>query len=180
MADQGRPDKATLMPSSYADSFPPIVHAVVAFAPQRVLDVGPGWGKYGLACREYLPDLEILDAVEVPQGRYPTQNTIYDSIYVGDVRSASEEFFLFYDLILLIDVIEHMPVRDGHEVLSRIQRAGPAVLVATPTQFFEQDHEHNPHEEHVSFWAAAEFDRHAVAVDVSTDDATIHLLKGRR
>lgn len=168
------------MPSSYAGSFPPIVHAIIAFDPRHVLDVGPGWGKYGLACREYLAELETLDAVEVPQGRYPTQDAIYGSIFVGDIRLAPEQFFLPYDLVLLIDVIEHLPLNDGHELLSRIQRAGPAVMVATPTRFFEQHVESNPHETHLSFWDGAEISPHRVVADVSTADAGIFLLKGRR
>jgi cyclopropane fatty-acyl-phospholipid synthase-like methyltransferase len=168
------------MPSSYAGSFPSIVHAIIDFAPHHVLDIGPGWGKYGLACREYLPHLESLDAVEVPQGRYQTQNAIYDCIFVGDIRYAPEQFFLPYDLVLLIDVIEHVSLDDGHDLLSRVQRAGPAVLVSTPTKFFEQHVEENPYETHVSFWDAAELSHHSVVLDVSTVDAGIFLLKGRR
>jgi hypothetical protein len=168
------------MPSSYADSFPPIVHAIVAQSPRHVLDVGPGWGKYGLACREYLPQLESLDAVEVVQGRYPTLHAIYDCIFVGDIRDAPEQFFLPYDLVLIIDVIEHLLLDDGHDLLARIQRAGPSILVATPTQFFEQHNATNPHEEHLSFWDSAEFQQHTVAADVSTADASIYIIKGRR
>lgn len=168
------------MPSSYADSFPPIVHAIIAFAPRHILDIGPGWGKYGLACREYLPKLECLDAVEVPQGRYSTQDAIYGSIFVGDIRGAPEQFFMPYDLVLLIDVIEHLRLDEGHELLACIQRAGPAVLVASPTQFFEQHDEANPHETHLSFWDAGEFAQHSILVNASTVDAGIYILKGRR
>jgi hypothetical protein len=168
------------MPSSYADSFPPIVHAIIEHGPRRVLDVGPGWGKYGLACREYLPDLEMLDAIEVPQGRIRTQPAIYDNVFIGDARHAPEPFYRPYDLVLIIDVIEHLVLADGHNLLGRIQRAGPAVLVATPTCFIEQHGEQNPHEEHLSFWDAAEVSNHSVAVDVSTPDAGIYILKGRR
>jgi hypothetical protein len=168
------------MPSSYAGSFPSIVHAIIAFEPRHVLDIGPGWGKYGLACREYLPQLESLDAVEVPQGRYPTQDVIYDSIFVGDIRDTPEHFFLPYDLVLLIDVIEHMSLEDGHELLARMQRAGPSVLVSSPTQFFDQHVDSNPYETHVSFWDGTELANHTVVLDVSTVDAGIYLLKGRR
>lgn len=168
------------MPSSYADSYAPIVHAIVAFGPRHVLDIGPGWGKYGLACREYLPQLETLDAVEVPQGRLRTQPVIYDSVFIGDVRDAPEPFFWSYDLVLIIDVIEHLVLADGHELLARIQRAGPSVLVATPTWFIEQHGDENPHEEHLSFWDTAEISSHTLEADVSTADAGIYILKGRK
>lgn len=168
------------MPSSYAGSFTPIVHTIIDYAPRHVLDIGPGWGKYGLACREYLPNLETLDAVEVRQGRYETQDVIYGSIFVGDIRDAPEQFFLPYDLVLFIDVIEHLPLEDGHELLARMQRAGPNVLVSTPTRFFEQHVETNPYETHISFWDATEIAPHTVIRDVSTVDAGIFLIKGRR
>jgi Methyltransferase domain len=165
------------MPSSYAESFPPIVHCLIRRDPRRVLDIGPGWGKYGLVCREYLPALELLDAVEVPQGRLPTQ-TLYDTVYIGDVRHAPATFFCMYDLVMLVDVIEHVPIEEGHELLDRIQNAGADVLVSTPNVFFHQHVEHNPHEEHLSFWAATEFDRHHVVEDISTVNSFIYVLKG--
>jgi hypothetical protein len=179
VAYEGTPETG-LMPSSYADSFPPIVHAIIAFEAQRVLDIGPGWGKYGLACREYLPQLTMLDAIEVPQGRLRTQPAIYDNVFIGDARDAPEQFYRPYNLALLIDIIEHLTLSDGHRILSRIQRAGPAVLVATPKRFIEQHADRNPHEEHLSFWDEAEFAPHSIAVDASTDDAGIYILKGRQ
>lgn len=168
------------MPSSYVDSFAPIVKAIIARSPRRVLDIGPGWGKYGLACREYLPDLQTLDAIEVPQGRQRTQAAIYDTVFIGDARFAPEAFYRVYDLVLLIDVIEHFPKERGHELLHRIQAAGPGTLVATPKWFFEQHDDDNPHEEHLSFWAWDDLAPYGIDADVSTIDAVIYVLKGGR
>jgi hypothetical protein len=169
-----------LMPSSYADSYPPIVHAIIARKPRRVLDIGPGWGKYGLACREYVHDLDTIDAIEVVQGRMPTQPAIYNNVYIGDARDATETFYQDYDLVLIIDVIEHMPLTSGHALLAKIQRAGADVLVSTPTKFIAQHDETNPHEEHLSYWDWDEFSGHGIDVDTSTPDANIYILKGRR
>ena len=168
------------MPSSYVDSFAPIIKMIIERAPKHVLDIGPGWGKYGLACREYLPGLETLDAIEVPQGRIRTQPAIYDAVFIGDARDATEAFFRAYDLVLLIDVIEHFPKRSGHALLDRMQRAGPEILIATPTWFFEQHDEANPHEEHLSLWGWDDLAPHGVELDVSTPDAVIYLIKGMR
>lgn len=167
------------MPSSYVDSFAPIVKAIIERSPRRILDVGPGWGKYGLACREYLPGLQLLDAVEVPQGRLPTQPAIYDTVWIGDVCQAPEHFFSLYDLVIVIDVIEHLTLESGHDLLSRIQCSGVEVLVSTPKVFIEQHDHANPYETHVSFWGWEEFSRHSVIDDVSTVDALIYVLKGR-
>jgi 2-polyprenyl-3-methyl-5-hydroxy-6-metoxy-1,4-benzoquinol methylase len=168
------------MPSSYVDSFAPIIKVLIERAPRRVLDIGPGWGKYGLACREYLRQLDVLDAAEVPQGRLPTQPAIYDMVYIGDIREAPDHFFRGYDLVLLIDVIEHVRRLDGHLLLETIQRAGADVLVSTPKAFFEQHDEHNPYETHVSHWDWESLACHGIDVDVSTPDAIIYVLKGRR
>lgn len=166
------------MPSSYVDSFAPIVKLLVERAYQNVIDIGPGWGKYGLACREYLPDLQTLHAVEVKEGRLPTQDAIYDWVYTGDTRDSAytRSFWARWELALLIDVIEHVTIDEGHELLAKILGAGTAVLVATPKIFIEQHDDNNPFETHVSLWAWEDFSRYRIRVDASTPDAIIYLL----
>lgn len=148
------------MPSSFVDSVPPIMKAIIDFNPHSIVDVGPGWGKYGLMCREYLPLLGQLHAVEVPEGRLATQDVIYDSIAVGDVRSKylrSNTFSNEIDLVLMIDVIEHMTKEEGQEVMKEIVNGGSALLISTPKVFEEQHNEHNPHEEHICVWDWEDF-----------------------
>lgn len=168
------------MPSSYVDSFAPIVHLLIQEQPRRVLDIGPGWGKYGLACREYLPDLEYLAAVEVPQGRLSTQDAIYDHVMVGDVRNAPATTFAGYDIALLVDIIEHMSLEDGAQLLRTIQEAGCHPLVSTPKIWMDQHDESNPYETHVSLWTWEHFVEHGVLADVSTIDSIIYLLKAKK
>lgn len=168
-----------LMPSSFVDSFAPIVKLLIEMAPQRIIDIGPGWGKYGLACREYLPNLEFMAAVEVPQGRLGTQDVIYDHVFVGDARNANALTFRDYQVALLIDVIEHMTLEDGHQLLDTIQSAGCKPLVSTPKVFVEQHDDANPYERHVSLWSWQEFARHGIKWDVSTIDSIIYVLKSR-
>ena len=162
------------MPSSYVDSVPPIVHLLTRVSPKRVVDIGPGWGKYGLMCREYLPGLERLEAVEVPEGVKPTQRAIYDAIVTDDVRAVSPTHWADFDLALLIDVIEHMTKAEGRRLVEEIIGQGCQVLVSTPKVFFHQHDEDNPYEEHVSLWAWNDFP--PAAEDVSTIDALIFLL----
>jgi cyclopropane fatty-acyl-phospholipid synthase-like methyltransferase len=170
--------RETLMPSSFVDSFAPIVKLLVDIKPDRVMDVGPGWGKYGLVCREYL-DVAAVHAIEVRAGRNRIQDAIYDWVYTGDVRDyRAIQFWRRWDLVLMIDVIEHMPMDDGHRLINRITSAGAAVLVATPKQWIEQHDDRNPHEEHVSFWTGDDFSTHGILADVSTIDAIIYLLRG--
>jgi hypothetical protein len=168
------------MPSSFVDSVPPIVKTIIDVNPERVVDVGPGWGKYGLMCREYLPGLKNLEAVEVLEGRLHTQDVIYDRVYEADVRDMDSIYWNSTDLVLIIDVIEHMTLEDGKKLLNNILSNGAAVIVSTPKVFEEQHDDHNPHEEHVSLWTWQDFGIEGVEItDVSTIDSIIFLLKKR-
>lgn len=165
------------MPSSFVDSVPGVMHLVIEYAPGTIVDVGPGWGKYGLMCREYLPRLRKLDAVEVPQGRLEIQEAIYDDILEMDARKVSPSFWQGYHVALLIDMIEHMTLEEGHELLYTIQRAGCSPIVSTPKVFVEQHDDTNPYETHVSVWGWEDFAEHGVAADQSTIDSVIYRLR---
>lgn len=175
------------MPSSFVESVPGVIHLlekIVEGAPHpRIVDIGPGWGKYGLMAREYFaPDL--LDAVEVPEGRTNgklagVQSMVYDHVLLGDAREMADDFWGTYDVALLIDVIEHMPLRHGHRLLKSIQGAGCHVIVSTPKVFEEQHDPANPYEEHVSLWSWREFKPHLIVADNSTVDSIIYWLGAR-
>lgn len=171
------------MPSSYIDSVPPIVKLLVDISPGAVIDVGPGWGKYGLACREYLLSLQDLWAVEVTPGRLPIQDAIYDRVIEEDVRRLCEPGSAWpwerFDVVLFIDVIEHLSLQDGHMVLRHVQSHGCKVLVSTPQVFIEQHDPSNPFEDHISLWRWEDFARHGIEADASTSDSIIYLLAAR-
>jgi hypothetical protein len=168
-----------VVPSSFVDSVPGVMHLVIESLGQiptpNIVDIGPGWGKYGLMVREYLAPAR-LDAVEVQQGLYLTQEAIYDDVHVGDARLYGQEFWNDYDLALLIDVIEHMTLDEGHLLLDRLIASGAKVVVSTPKVFEEQHDDHNPFEEHVSVWGWEDFQRHGILDDRSTIDSIIFLL----
>lgn len=163
------------MPSSFISSVSPIVHALIDYAPTKVVDIGPGWGKYGLLCREYLTKLDWLDAVEVREGRLETQDVIYDHVFECDARCFIG--WASYEMALFIDVIEHMSKPDGHALLASILGDGAAVLVSTPKVFIEQHDPRNPYEEHLSLWDWSDFDGYTIIKDLSTIDAIIYILR---
>lgn len=170
------------MPSSYIDSIPPIVHLLTELQPKRICDVGPGWGKYGVLCREYLPELETLQAVEVGFSRQlnPTmerlQDAIYDSVLVRDVRLVRKQHWRNFDLVLMIDVIEHVEVPEGQAIIRDIIKSGARVLVSTPKQWFSQEDDPNPFERHRSLWDWTMFP--PASADISTIDSLIFLVGG--
>lgn len=161
------------MPSSFVDSVPPIVKRIIDINPRTVCDIGPGWGKYGSMCREYLPGLERVDAVEVPQGRMPLQDHIYDNVITADARECSPDLWSRYDLVLMVDVIEHMDKIEGQRILGDIINSGAEVLVSTPKIFEEQHDETNPFETHICCYTWEDFWYPGMVDHTNTDDSTI-------
>jgi 2-polyprenyl-3-methyl-5-hydroxy-6-metoxy-1,4-benzoquinol methylase len=102
----------------------------------RILDFGCGWGKQLLSlwCAGY-PNLEGVELVESQAklaaegiaGRFP--------VHCADGRAFLEDRPESYDLVVLNDVIEHVPRSETVPLLSCIQRAlspGGRIVVRTP------------------------------------------------
>lgn len=155
------------MPSSNLALAPTIIHLVHTQSHKSVLDVGPGRGKYGLLLREYLNEPpEILDAIEV-EPSYVTDRlrAVYDEVFLDDVRNWSRQDLGFYDVVLLVDVIEHLDKSDGLELLGRIPGR---VVICTPEEFFSNGPGLPPSEEHRSLWTKPDFESvRTVEADVS-------------
>lgn len=112
--------------------------------PIRILDVGPGFGRYGLLCRELVDGvdagtrIERLDAIEAEPRyveRFPWLTDIYDDVFVDDVTNPGiAGAFEGYDLVLMLDVIEHLEHDAALELLDRLPGY---VLISTPRDFFD-------------------------------------------
>lgn len=146
------------MPTSDLSQFPYLVQMVIDAAPKTVLDVGPGYGKAGILLREYVPTIEVLDAVEV-EPSYITNRLrcLYDIIFLSDVRDLSDERLRFYDLVFMADVIEHLEKDEGLKLLDRIRGW---VVISTPKTFFENPPT-VPSEVHRSLWTESDFGERA-------------------
>jgi hypothetical protein len=152
------------MPTSNLALWPDILAAVDQARPRRLLDVGPGHGKAAVLLREYLAVVpDVIDAVEAwaPYIGAFGLETLYDHVYAGDVCAetwtrdgvtiSARERLGHYDVVLLGDVIEHIPTDAAMSLLTRIPGR---VVICTPTNFFDNDpsHIHPPTEKHVSLW----------------------------
>lgn len=149
--------KVRAMPTSEHWQIPHIVDVLQRERPRTVLDVGAGWGKYGLLAREYA-DAERVDALDVIRPRYP----VYDQVHIGDALDLDRVLPAEparYDLALLIDVIEHLEKADGWRLLEALTRRARRVLVATPWGFRRQEIAGLPYETHRSGWYPWEFGR---------------------
>ena len=145
------------MPSSKLQLAHRVVHMVHQVRPHAsILDVGPGWGKYGVLLREYLDGIERLEAVEAWEPYVtPMLRAIYDKVWTDDVLAFSPSSLAQYDVVLMVDVIEHMEKGDALALLARIPGT---VVICTPVEFFQNpEADEIPPERHRSVWSVQEF-----------------------
>lgn len=146
------------MPTSNLALAPVALTLIANLGARSVLDIGPGFGKYGLLIREYLnhpPDrIDAIEAEPTYVERFTWLGSVYDNVRVGDGASLTAAELAPYDLVLLFDSLEHI---EKERALALLDRCPGYVAVVTPEEFFEQHVEGVPSEDHVSHWTAAEF-----------------------
>jgi SAM-dependent methyltransferase len=136
------------MPTSHYAQIGKVVEIMFLLRPQSVLDVGIGYGKYGFLAREYLElwlehkpydDRKIkIDGIEAfPAYINDGHRYYYDKIYEGNALDTLPVVGQ-YDLILLIDVLEHFSQEDGISLLKQCVAKGKHVLISTPLDIGDQ------------------------------------------
>lgn len=136
--------------------------------PRSILDIGVGFGKYGVIFREYLDILAgrydkadwitRIDGVEIHKP-YLTElhEYIYDNIYQTDIWGF--DWPQDYDLVFMGDIIEHFSRSSGIDLLDTLRTN--LVLISTPTGVDRKASSYpgNKHEEHKHIWTMDEFHR---------------------
>ncbi len=136
---------------------------IISLRPNSVLDVGSGYGKFGVLCREYLELWDgrqkyefkkRIDCVEVfKEYITPLHKYIYNNIYNNNILDLITNLDYGYDLILLIDVLEHFEKEEGSNLLKTLVKNNNGVLISTPKNPSPQkDAFGNIHETHRSRW----------------------------
>ena len=126
------------MPTGHLGHISLVVELMLKLQPRSVLDVGIGYGKYGMLAREYLDCAHfkkrsiVIDGIEgFPDYIQDGQRFYYDHIFIGDVRTLLPSVGQ-YEMILLMDILEHFDKEDGLKILKICQSKANYVLVATP------------------------------------------------
>lgn len=127
------------MPLSAFSIIPDISFELIIKNPKTVLDCGIGNGLYGAVIQNYLPNCKVTGI----EGWEKYNNNLwacYDAVYIGTMPEVLSEVKTF-DMILILDVIEHFEKEEGKEVVrilqSKLNRKG-ILLISTPDIFCEQ------------------------------------------
>ena len=182
------------MPSSNSETIPIVIGLARLLAPTRVLDVGAGFGKYGVLFREYLELLFAqetsdwtkddaqrrrkvrIDAVEGFRAYIgPLHEWVYDEIFVQEVQDFLKGDWE-YDVIFMGDVLEHFEKRFAlEELLPRlVSRSRMGVLIVTPLKCDDQGVVFgNRLEIHRSLWRPKDFHRIARFVYVGRRNSNL-------
>jgi len=157
------------MPSSHWLQINEIVSAIIATNPKSLLDIGAGFGKYGVLAREYLELWDgrnqyknwkrRIDGIEIFDSYVNPLYKIYNNVFIGNAIDILKKNSTGYDLILLIDVLEHFTQGEGKELLQLCKIRGRNVLIATPHVPSSQKSAFgNEHETHKSKWRAEDIE----------------------
>ena len=157
------------MPSSLVCQISSIVRIVTVLSPKSVLDIGPGFGKYGVLCREYLdvnggwqetpsyppPWRTTIDCIEVwPQCVSPIHRYVYDNVFVGNAMEVLPRLGKgSYDIALVLDVLEHFSAEEGAEFMALALEVARLAIVSVPrTEMPQEAAFGNDYERHRSYW----------------------------
>lgn len=164
------------MPSSSPDNLSIPIAIACKLSPASVLDLGIGYGKYGVLFREYLElirrwhdgeesfaDLSRrtvrIDGVEAfPHYIGTLQRCTYDNIFVENILDFVQRG-LHYDFIYMGDVLEHFDKKEAAVLLPRIvSLANMGALISVPANPGPQSAIFgNEFEIHRSRWSKSDF-----------------------
>lgn len=133
------------MPLSDAGNFAPIMHEACRLRPNKVLELGIGFGLYGVGLRQYL---------DIGQGRYNREDwkieivgvegfqayksplwACYNNVYIHDFSTRE---YKGYDLVLMVDSLEHLDKPCGEKLLDGLVHSNKNVIVSVPNGDFPQ------------------------------------------
>ncbi|MHC4065201.1 MAG: class I SAM-dependent methyltransferase [Planctomycetota bacterium] len=154
------------MPTSSPYILTPVMSFVSWLNPSTILDVGCGYGQWGVLLRQYLESpwtmergaptwrKEVIGVEVWPEYSNPLWQFAFDRVvqasavdFLSDLESNSIE------LALCIEVLEHLTQDQGETLLAEMRRVATHVLVTTPDRpLLQEAGAGNPYEMHRTWW----------------------------
>lgn len=155
------------MPTSSSYLLTPVVSFTSWLNPQSVLDVGCGYGQWGMLLRQHIDCPWEIHAgiprwnrrIEGIEAWEPYRNPLWDFAYDKVVVEEAISFLSAvnsdtYELALCVEVLEHMEAQTGRELLDHLRRVSRHVLITTPDRpLLQSEVCGNPYETHHSWWS---------------------------
>lgn len=158
------------MPTSNWQNISYNIELVRKLNPYSILDVGIGFGRWGILFREFLEIWNdnnyegkwkrTIDGIEIFKDYIKDYHRyFYNNIYIEDALTHIREMKSKYDLINFGDVIEHFTKENGKELIDSSLKKAKYVLINIPLgKGWEQEGtKENPHERHLSTWTKNDF-----------------------
>lgn len=144
------------MPRSSSFNRKPIINEIFKLKSKNkleILDLGIGCGNFGKLIKDSRINASII-GVEVWENYKNKKWEYYDKIVISEIISFLKKNKKKFDVVLLVDVLEHFNKRDGEIVLSEIKKITKRLsIISTPITKFSQDsYKNNLFEKHRYFW----------------------------
>ena len=158
------------MGTSNWQNIPFCVDALMKMEPARVLDIGVGFGRWGIMIREFCEvwfnkvhakdweiDIQGIEAFEPNIEDH--QRLFYSKIHIGDAADVLPGLDGRFDVILYGDVLEHFKRDVALKMLETSLDRAHYVMVNIPLgEEWEQEEMYgNPYEAHLSEWTPEDF-----------------------
>jgi len=153
------------MPTSSWQHIPYFVDLIRRINPSTILDIGAGFGRWGILSREFLEVWSgrifrkdwriVIEGIEVFEEYIDVYHEyFYNKIYIGDAFDEIDRIRKEYDLIIIGDVLEHFAVDKAKVFLLKCLKKSQYVLLSIPlgTDWEQENIGGNEYERHLSFW----------------------------
>ncbi len=160
------------MGTSNWQNIPFCVEALMKIAPQRVLDVGVGFGRWGMIVREFCDvwfghvfkqdwTVSITGIEGFAKSITDYHRAFYNRILIGDAQEIIFSLDETFHVIIFGDVLEHFERPVAERLLNWSLEHSDYVLVNIPLglDWPQQEVYENPYEKHLSAWVEEDFDR---------------------
>ncbi len=142
--------------------------------PKSILDIGVGFGRWGILFREFLEVWgdnnfnadwkRTIDGVEIfPDYIKPYHKFFYNNIFIENALDYVKRTGNKYELINCGDVVEHFDKKDALDLIDCCLKKSRYVLINIPigTNWQQGYINNNEYETHRSFWKNSEFTKYS-------------------